>query len=200
MGSDRAGRPEVRPIRLFVAVDVPREVKDAVASAIEPFTDRIPGARWTRPSAWHVTLKFLGNVWPRLVDPVREGVAGVAAGGAPFVSAPTVLGAFPSPRRARVLWAGLADPEGRFAGVAGALDAALASDFPPERRPFVPHLTVARLSPPRTLSEFAPGLEGAAIRSAELPVDGLVLYRSHLSPTGARYEALAVWPLGGRPV
>jgi len=194
---DRASRPEARPLRLFVAVDVPDAVKEGLAASVAPFRDRIPGARWTGFNGWHVTVKFLGSTWPRLVDTVREIVSTVAAGTAPLESALTEVGAFPTPTRARVLWAGLDDPDGALAVVAARLDELLAEDFVPEKRGYTPHLTLARLVPPRNLREFAPELHGMSVASERFVMDRLVLYRSHLSPLGARYEPLSSEPFRG---
>ena len=197
MARDRAARPEAKPLRLFVAVDVPDPVKAGLEETVSAYRDRIPGARWTRPDGWHVTLKFLGGTWPRLVDDVRAAVAGAAGGAEAFESRLTELGVFPSKRRARVVWAGLLDPDGRLAGIAKDLDERLADHFVPEERQLTPHLTVARLAPPRDLAEFAPDLVGTAVTSAPFRVDHLVLYRSRLSPRGATYEAMESAPLGG---
>jgi RNA 2',3'-cyclic 3'-phosphodiesterase len=194
---DPASHEEVRPLRLFVAVDVPRRAKDDVAAATLPFRDRIPSARWTRSDGWHVTLKFLGTTWPRLVDRVRQAVAESAREAQPFETALTEVGVFPSQRRARVVWVGLSDPEGRFADLARSLDEALAEDFDAEKRPLTPHLTLARLQPPRDLAEFTPDLVGTPVESPPFIVDRLVLYRSHLSPKGATYEPLLSAPLEG---
>jgi len=194
---DRSARPEAKPLRLFVAVDVPEDVKAAVSDAIAPFRDRIPGARWTRPAGWHVTLKFLGSTWPRLVDPVKAAVGDAAVRATPFRTELTELGAFPSARRARVLWAGLSDPDGRFASLASSLDSLLEDDFQPEKRAFTPHLTVARLQTPRALDEFVPELPGQAVSSRAFEVGELVLYQSHLSRQGSTYEPLLTAPLAG---
>jgi 2'-5' RNA ligase len=172
-------------------------MKDGLDRAMAPFRDKIPGARWTQPSGWHVTLKFLGWVWPRLETAVREAVAGVAArAGPPFDARLMSIGAFPSPNRARVLWAGLNDePAGRFAEVVKLLDDVLEEHFEPEQREYTPHLTVARLVPPRRLSEFAPALVGLDVSSDPFAVEELVLYRSRLSPRGATYVPLVRAPL-----
>jgi 2'-5' RNA ligase len=190
MARERASRPEAKPLRLFVAADVPDDVKAGLASQLAAFRDRIPGARWTRSDGWHVTLKFLGSTWPRLVDEVREAVRSAATASEGFETRLTVLGVFPSKRRARVVWAGLADPDERFAPIVESLDDLLAEHFDPEKRSFTPHLTLARLVPPRDLAEFAPDLVGSSVESRPFVVDRLVLYRSHLSPQGARYEAV----------
>jgi RNA 2',3'-cyclic 3'-phosphodiesterase len=192
---DRASRAEAHPLRLFFAVDVPDTAKDALEAALAAHRDRVPG-RWTGRGGWHVTMKFLGSTWPRLVEEVRRAGASVAGRAEPFATALTTIGAFPGGRRARVLWVGLDDPGGRFAAMAGALDEALADHFVPERRPFTPHLTVARLRPPRDVEEFDREILGVGVASGRFDADRLVLYRSHLSPAGARYEPLEAWPLG----
>jgi 2'-5' RNA ligase len=197
VGRGRDATPEAKPLRLFVATDVPVPVKDRLLAATAPFRDRIPGARWTQPSSWHITLKFLGWVWPRLENTVRDAVATVALHvGGPFEARLTDVGVFPSPSRARVVWAGLSDePIGRFDGIVKLLDESMEEHFEPEAREYTPHLTLARLVPPRRLDEFAPGLLGTDVSSDPFPVRELVLYRSHLSPRGARYEPVVRAPL-----
>jgi RNA 2',3'-cyclic 3'-phosphodiesterase len=194
LARDRSSRPEAKPLRLFVAVDLPEEVKSQLAASLRPFRERLSGARWTSSEGWHVTLKFLGSTWPRLLEPVREAVASAAGDQGPFETALTEIGAFPAAKRARVLWAGLSDREGRFAPLVAKLDELLREHFVPEKRAFTPHLTVARLNPPANLLDAAPELLGASVSSKPFAVDRLILYRSHLSPRGARYEALAELP------
>ena len=195
MGRDRA-QPEIRPLRLFIAVDVPSGVKSGLAGAVAPYRARIPGVRWTGSQGWHATLKFLGTTWPRLVEDIRRAVEEAARSSASFETRLTQVGAFPSARRARVLWAGLADPEERFAPMVKLLDELLEENFVAEKRSFTPHLTLARLNPSRDIGEFAPDLDGLDVGSEPFPVDRLVLYQSHLSPRGATYEAVASCPMG----
>ncbi len=195
MARDRASRPEAKPLRLFVAVDVPEDVRDLVQATIAPVRERYPRARWVPKDNQHVTVKFLRSTWPRLVEWVHESVASAAAGIEPFQTRVTAVGAFPSARRARVLWAGVDDPDGRMAAIAAALDEALAAEFTPEKRAFTAHLTVARFDPPVPLD--AEAMAGANIGSQPFPVDRLVLYRSHLRRPAPVYESLAEFPLGG---
>ena len=197
MANDRVVAPEARPLRLFVAVTVPQDVKTGLATSVAPFRDRIPGARWTRQEGWHLTLKFLGTTWPRLLEDVRQAVRTAAQRSIVFPTNLTALGVFPSPRRTRVVWAGLADPEDRFSPIVTLLDELLSEHFLPEKRAFTPHLTLARMNPPRDIGEFAPTLVGLPVESSPFPVERLVLYRSHLSPKGATYEAVEAFPLSG---
>ena len=195
MARDRAARPEARPVRLFVATDVPEDVRRRLADATRPWHDRVEGARWVTPENWHVTMKFLGSVYPRLLSWVTDQVRAAASSGEPFTSALTELGAFPSARRARVLWAGLDDPQGRYASLASTLDGLLEREFDPEKRAFTPHLTVARFKVQGPLPEE---LLATDVRSHPFPVEHLTLYRSYLQRPAARYEPLERFPLGGR--
>src|SRR5919206_1242895 len=102
MGRDRASRPEAAPLRLFVAVDIPDDVQAVVADAVAPLRDRLWDARWTPPANWHVTLKFLGRTWPRLVPSVFDAVGRVARERGRLRTSVRGIGAFPSARRARV--------------------------------------------------------------------------------------------------
>jgi 2'-5' RNA ligase len=164
-----------------------------VGASVAPLRDRYPRGRWVPVANQHVTMKFLGTTWPRLVDGVLERVGDVAAGHVPFETRVGELGAFPSPRRARVLWLSLEDPADRLARLAASLDEALARDFPAEKRPFRPHLTVARFEPPVRLED---GLGRLAVESRPFDVAWLTLYRSHLQRPAPRYEAVATFPLG----
>ena len=196
---DRTPVTPDKPLRLFVAVDIPEAVKSEVEAATAGHRSRVKPARWTHREGWHVTLKFLGSTWPRLLDEVRVAVAAVAAGAEAFGTRVTEIGVFPSSRRAQVIWAGMEDPAGRFAAMSKGLDDRLEEYFVPEIRAFTPHLTLARLAPPRHLDEFDPDLVGTRVDSEPFAVDDLVLYRSRLSSGGARYEALERFPLSGAP-
>jgi 2'-5' RNA ligase len=193
MARDRASRPEARSLRLFVAIEVPPEATRAVETAVGPLREAFPQARWVPTENWHVTLKFLGQTWPRLGTWVGEHVAEAAASSAPFDTRFEGVGTFPSPRRARVVWAGLEDRAGRMAEVARALDAGLAKEFRPETRAFTPHLTVARSDPPLTVPE---AFADTAVEPVAFRVDRIVLFRSHLRRPAPVYEPVEVYPLG----
>jgi len=190
---DRASREGARSLRLFVAFEVSDEAKDAVEAAVAPLRERFPNARWVPRENWHVTVKFLGQTYPRLVGWVQEQVMQAAVTSASVTSRLTELGAFPWAGRARVLWAGLDDRPGLLAEIALALDAALAKEFKPETRAFSAHLTVARSDPPLRLPD---GVAGAPLEPVDVTVDRLVLFRSHLRRPAPFYEPLETFSLG----
>lgn len=196
MARNRAARPEAKPLRLFAAVDVPERVKEKVVEAVIPWRERFPKARWVPAENWHVTVKFMGRTWPRLADWVEGACRDAASVIRPFRASLTGMGVFPGPTRARVLWVGLKDPDGSLAALARALDERLAEEFPPEKRPFHAHLTVARFNPPEPFREAIDELKATSIEARPFNVRTLVLYRSHLSPRGARYEPIGTFSLG----
>ena len=192
MARKRAARPEGKPLRLFVAIEIPEAVKDSVEEAFTPWRETFPKARWVPRENMHVTLRFLGRTWPRLTDWVPQQVEAAAADVSPFTARLRGLGSFPSAKRGRALWAAFEDVD-HIAGLAAEIEVALEDEFPAERRPFHPHLTVARSDPPLKLPAAYTGTE---LVSDEWEVDHVTLFQSHLGRPAPRYEPLARFPLG----
>jgi len=192
MARDRASRPEAKPLRLFVAVEVPEDARAGLAEAVAPLREQFPKARWVPSQNQHVTVKFLGSTYPRLVEWVSETVSGVADRHEPFTTRVEGLGAFPNGRKARVLWAGLLDAEGRLERLAAGLDEALTREFAPEKRAFTPHLTVARFDPPVGVEPLEIEFE-----SAPFEIERIVLFRSHIRRPAPVYEPIGTFPLAG---
>jgi 2'-5' RNA ligase len=146
----------------------------------------------------HVTVKFLGQIDDARVPAVAEALAGAASRVAAFEVAVRGLGAFPSPSRARVIWAGLEGAE-PLAALAGEVDRALAAlGVPPESRAFAAHVTLGRAREARPNSALARAL-ARPVDFGRLPVTRLSLMRSELRPQGSRYTELAGVLLGGGP-
>jgi 2'-5' RNA ligase len=184
---------DVERLRLFVAADVPEDRLSALDEDAAELKGKLE-ARWAPLENQHVTLKFLGTTLSDRLDEVLEAVRIVARSHASARLSVADLGAFPSPRRARVLWAGLDDPEELTPALARDLDAAMEPlGYRAEKRAFTPHLTLARFKVPAKVEGllFSPG-EAAREPFA---LEAVHLYRSRLSPKGARYEVLEEIPL-----
>jgi len=190
-------------LRLFVALEPPELVRRRLA-ALQTELKRAAGraageVRWTAPEAVHLTLQFLGGVPEERGPAVEAAVRAAAAASAPLHLTVSGTGAFPSVRRARVVWAGVGGDVGPLAELVAALGRALAPlGFTPEARPFSPHLTLGRAREQRGVAGLAAAL-GHAGEGPPAPwrAGEVVLFRSHLSPQGSRYEVLARAPLGG---
>jgi 2'-5' RNA ligase len=141
-----------------------------------------------------VTLQFLGPV--ETLAPVVHGLAAAVAVLEPFRFQLGGSGAFPNPRRARVVWIGASAGAESMAGLAGAVTGALAPlGYEAEARPFRSHLTVARLRDPGDVTPALVALGDDPVGEA-WTVEEIVLYQSRLSPSGSRYSVLAELPLG----
>ena len=197
-----SGTP-VETVRAFVAVELPPEVRSILAGLVQGL--RHEGLRCLRlvdPQGVHLTLKFLGSV----ASPRLEGVAGaldrVAAALHPFEVQVHGLGGFPTLRAPRVLWVGMGEDSLPLKEFAGAVEEALQPlGFPPEGRPFAPHLTLARVRDGTALGERRRAGEAlqrlAGQEQAHLTVTSISLMRSTLGPQGARYTRLHHAPLQG---
>jgi RNA 2',3'-cyclic 3'-phosphodiesterase len=196
MAEERSKSPRVR---LFVALDLPDDVREGIAGWGEgELAD--PTLRPVRPESLHITLAFLGSRPEEEVERIAEVVRG-SIGPAPWVE---LLDPVQRPPRGRArLYALPALSPGTEALQAG-LEQGLVKEgfYEPEKRPFWPHVTVARVRPeargsrrPAVVSD-PPGKLPAGLSEVFLGVR-LALYRSELQPTGARYVPLAQVKLPG---
>jgi 2'-5' RNA ligase len=192
-----------RSRRLFVALEPPDAVRRRVGALQAELRRAAGGAaddvRWVEPSNVHLTLQFLGAVPGERVAAVEAALAAAAAAGRPLALEVKGAGAFPNARRARVIWLGLGGDAAPLAALAAEIGRRLAPlGYAPEERPFSPHLTLGRARDGRGAAGIAGALaavsaaDGVAWRASEV-----VLFESHLSPRGPRYEAAARLPLGG---
>jgi RNA 2',3'-cyclic 3'-phosphodiesterase len=95
-------------MRVFVALNLPSDIRRNLADSLEPLRQRQLPVRWTREESLHLTLKFLGDIDGTEVPRLKDTLQVVAGAHAPLVMSITGIGAFPSLRRASVLWAGVA--------------------------------------------------------------------------------------------
>ena len=187
---ERPGRPRTR---LFLALELPEDVRRSLAEWRDRALGDLEELRPVRADYLHVTLVFLGWQFERDVDRAAAAAFGALAGlpGCELVPA----GLVPVPRRGPRLFAlDMGDPGGTAAAVQAAAARALAAErlYEPEKRPFWPHVTLARVKRGRRAPRIdAPDPPGDAFTAA-----GVTLYRSVLQPQGARYEALRRHTLG----
>ena len=136
-------------------------------------------------------MKFLGGIDVARLALVRDALDTAVRGCQPFDFGVTGLGAFPSPTRARVIWAGAGRGGPELEAAAGRIDRALAAvGFPAEERAFSPHVTLGRVREPRRHDRLA-DLLGRSETFGTFRVDRVSLMRSDLSPRGARYSELS---------
>lgn len=186
-----AAREGASMLRLFVALRPPAQIRRRLRETMAG----VPGARWQDDEQLHLTVRFVGEVDERLADDLAAALAGVRAP-APAVALAGV-GRFGDARRAHALWAGVA-PHDALAALHRKVDAAcVRAGLAPERRAYLPHITLARLPRAAGVAFELDGwlADAAALASAPFTLPHLILYESRLGREGAHYDALARWPL-----
>jgi 2'-5' RNA ligase len=190
-----------KKIRLFIAIDIPQEIRAVLAGTIEGTRPAMPDVKWVKAENLHLTLKFVGYFDPDKLEGLLDITRKIARRFPAFRVRLGSSGAFTSPRRARVIWVGMLQGTEESARLAEKLDARLEKvGVKREGRPFAGHLTLARLRQPRDcsaeLAYIANRLEG--LEDMEFEVSEIVVYRSILRPDGPVYEALERIPLKGK--
>jgi 2'-5' RNA ligase len=183
-------------MRLFIAVEIPQTVRDALARLQSALSQLIPSeVRWSKAATIHLTLRFLGEASEAQVAALQERLA-PGAPFSPFRFSPGSLGMFSSRGRPRVLFVDLRGTQPLEALAAWVDGKAEAAGFVREARPFSPHLTLARFTAAARRAPILPELPAPLARE-EILVDRFSLFRSHLGPQGARHECLSSYPLLG---
>jgi 2'-5' RNA ligase len=187
-------------VRLFVACEVPDEVKEAIGETIEGLRKKSgPAVRWIKPEGLHVTLKFLGEVPAKKLPAVKLAIQEAVVGHSPFELEFSNIGTFGGREGLRIMWVGIAGDVLRLEALVRAVNAALAVvGFEPERRPFRPHLTLGRVRDEigtRHRAEIEVAVGKTDVPGVNWRTSQVSLMRSKLGPGGASYEVLATFPL-----
>jgi 2'-5' RNA ligase len=177
---------------MFVALDLPAGARESLAAWRDELIEGRRDLRPVRAEALHVTLVFLGWQDESAADAIADATfAARQPGAAPWLT-PGDVRSLPA-RNPRLFALDLDDEGGRATTLQAAVSDALEAGrwYRPEKRPFWPHITLARVK--RGERRVAP-LEGASPPAAPFSGEQLTLYRSTLRPQGAFYEPLAQAP------
>ncbi len=189
-------------MRLFVGVELDDRVRAAAAEAIDQLRVRLArarvdlAARFVEPDHLHVTVWFIGEANDDRAAEIRQTLQ-TAFSTPAFNLHVRGCGAFPPYGPPRVFWLGIARGTDSMRRLYDEVkDRLVGIGFGTEKRPYSPHLTIARVKamrgPARAVRE---ALASVAADCGACRIDGVTLFRSHLSPGGSRYEALLRVPL-----
>ncbi len=179
-------------MRAFIAIELPQEIKDALASLQERL--KISGAdvKWVEPKNIHLTLKFLGEVDETKLIEITGILDDVAAAHRIFQARVASTGAFPKPAFPRVIWAGITLGDNETREIYEDLEERLSfAGIPKEDRPFSSHITIGRVRSSLNKDRLAQDLKTAGtLEGKNFKVLRLTLFKSTLTPKGPAYEAL----------
>jgi 2'-5' RNA ligase len=184
-------------IRSFIAIELPGELKLEIARLQARLkADNQPRIRWVNPNGIHLTLKFLGNIEPTMIEAITEAMAEAAQRIPPLTLDVQQLGAFPSLKRVQVVWLGLGGEIDKLAQLQKSIETNLARlNFAPEQRSFKPHLTLARVSneaSPDERQRFGELIADTSFETSQIiRVDSINLMKSQLTREGAIYSRIS---------
>jgi 2'-5' RNA ligase len=174
-------------MRIFIALDIPAQVRERLDEYMERSRSYAPEARWARVESLHVTLKFVGEVSEELVERMKPALSQVKA--APFAVKFEGIGFFPNAKSPRVFWAGVDGGEA-LSRLASVVDAALEKlGITREEEAYHPHLTLARASA-HPLRELTPLATAAPPRFGTMMAREFFMYRSQPQRGGSKYTKL----------
>jgi 2'-5' RNA ligase len=166
--------------RLFIAIPMPEEV----AAQLERLCVGLPATRWTDPEQFHLTLRFIGEVPQGTFYEIGEALTAVSH--IPIELRLKGLGQFPPRGAPQTLWTGVENPEALTPLKRRIVRALESAGLEPERRKFMPHVTLGRFRFPPPEDRFGSWLAGRALfRSSAFPVSAFGLYSSVLRPEGS---------------
>ena len=177
-------------MRLFVALDLPWEVKEALSD----LTCNLPGARWVPTDNFHLTLRFIGEASRLQAEEIDLALATLRGRG--FAFGLSGLGWFEKGGRVSSVWAGVERNED-LARLQVKVGTALhRAGIAPDRRRFTPHVTLARMDAPVTpmLTSFVQA--NNLYRSAPIRADNVTLFSSFLGKDQPTYTPEAEYALG----
>jgi len=182
-------------VRLFVALAIPSAIRENLAAFVAELRELSARSadgrpRWVRPENLHLTLKFIGEVSATKLDGIQEALAGVRSS-SPVEIDCRGLGFFPSEKRPKVFWAGLA-ASANLAPLAADVDRASSTQgVPLETRDFSPHLTLARCEPPGIAATLRAAIRENGRRDfGSFRTNEFHLIESKLHRAGAQYTTL----------
>ena len=189
-------------IRAFIAIELPEQLKQSVARLQQQLQagSRAP-VKWVEPENIHLTLKFLGNIKAAITGDIIRAMEGAACGTSSIRLGVEGLGAFPSSQRVQIIWVGLTGELEKLGELQRCIDMALASlGFTGEKRPFSPHLTIARLrdrATPADRRTIAQLIKATGFLSGlDFHAGSVHLMRSQLTREGPVYSRLGSVRLG----
>ena len=184
-------------MRCFVAVSIPESSKQKIRSLQMELESFRSGVRWVNPDSQHLTLKFLGEIEPSQVGFIGDVLEKTTREFSTISLEINSLGAFPSLNNPRVFWVGVRDKGQNLLRLVRLLEARLEPlGVPRENRKWSPHVTLGRVKKGFGLKQVCDYIRIRAQRfdAGRFSATHVVLFRSVLRPSGARYEPQGQYP------
>lgn len=182
-------------MRTFIAIELPKEIKDALASLQGQLMTSGADVKWVKPENIHLTLKFLGERDEKKLEKIAAVLEEVAKNKNVFQAEVSSIGAFPRIDSPRVIWIGIEKGDSETKEIAEELEEKIAKiGIPKEDRPFSSHITIGRTRSSLNQEKLITGLRKLENKiekqTMHFSVTKITLFKSTLTPKGPVYEAL----------
>lgn len=182
-------------MRTFIALELPKEIKDSLADIQEQLRASAADVKWVKPENIHLTLKFLGDINEQQLTQIISILEEIGRDKLSFDISLSTLGAFPKITFPRVIWVGIDKGDNETQDIAQVLEEKIAKvGIPREDRPFSSHITIGRLRSGLNREKLTKNLEGLQKNfgkyKKEFLVTKITLFKSTLVPSGPIYETL----------
>jgi len=179
-------------IRSFIAIEIPREIKNKIAEIQNKLRETSTDVRWVNPGTIHLTLKFLGNIEKTQIQDILSAIKHSSEGINPFSVEIKSIGVFPKLEYPRVVWIGIKEERNSLLTLQKRIEENLSSlGFDKEERDFKPHLTLGRVKSQKGKEKLISLIQQSKdISLGKFDVKEICLMQSILKPSGAEYSSL----------
>lgn len=187
-------------LRLFIAIEMPTEIKSQIANVISELRSAQAEVRWEQPEKLHITLKFLGETSEDLLPQIVLLLEGVAEKTSPFTIKYSGLGCFPNIHEPRIVWVGVDDITDKIQPLVASIETEMASiGLEKEIKAFHPHVTIGRMKSRKNMSTLLRTMESITLESQPMSITEIVLIKSELKPAGSIHTIMQQFSLCQTP-
>lgn len=167
-------------MRVFIAIEIPEDIKEELAHLIESLKDKISNVKWVERENFHITLRFIGEVSEDRIPVLERIIDEVSLKFSPFEIELKGTGKFP-----HVIWVGIDKGSDILKNISYSIEGALIrANFSPTDKPFSPHITLGRVK--KEIKRFQVEDFGPLV----FLVDSITLMQSQLFPSGPIYTPI----------
>ncbi len=178
-------------MRTFIAIPIPESCLEMLAQMQRQLQAPKAEVRWIKIPSIHLTLKFLGEVDPAAIPAMVESLGVISEQTRQFGIRLSGLGTFPNDTNPRIIWCGIRGDTDVLTRLQAEVETVCADfGFPPEDRPFRPHLTLGRIKGRKNLKSLVDCIAKGSDLECGFHADRFNIYKSVLKPSGAVYTVL----------
>ena len=178
-----------KSIRSFFAIELPDDIRNAISGDIIAPLKRIPAkVRYVAPQNIHLTIKFLGNISPKIVSDISSAAADAAKSILPISLRIDSIGTFGG-RNLRIIWLGIGGEIEKLKKLHDEIEKICSpAGISPDDKKFSPHITIGRVKFFAHTEKLLAKIKILSIKSLDFSAKELILFKSKLTPNGPIYN------------